>query len=72
MILFKNLDGTCCYSKLNRPANGREVSSEIWKGIWVLSPSRSWARAVVGRQETLTPGGYHLSARATRLFLEQE
>lgn len=71
MIPFQKPHWTCCYSKLSGLVNGREMSSQIWEGIWVLSPSRSWARAVVGRQETdswrLPP-----SAIPGRLFLEQE
>lgn len=72
MIPFQKPDWTCCYSKLDRPLSGREMSSQVWEGIWVPSPSRSWPRAVVGRQQTPTLGGYDSSAAAAELFLEQE
>lgn len=36
--------------------------------MWILSPSRSWARAVVGGQETLTLGGYHLLQHLAECF----
>lgn len=72
MIPLQKTDRTCCYSKLDRLANGREMSSEIWEGTRVLNPSRSWARAVVGRQQTQALGGYNPSAAAARLFFEQE